>query len=420
MKILLIGSGGRESALAWKIASSEMVSEIIVTPGNPGMKIISPKISLLGNTSWEDLLKLKPDMVIVGPEAPLMEGIVDFFELNGVKIVGPRKSAAALEGSKIFCKEILGQAHIPTADYGVAKNEEEAEAFLQRWNRDGVVVKVDGLAQGKGVVVASTKEEGLDAARKFFSGEYLGYKADRILLEEKLEGEEVSCFALCDGTDFVFLGSATDYKRLLDGDKGPNTGGMGTVSPSPIFTTSDEEWVARNVFAPTLKLMKNLGRPFKGFLFAGLMKTQKGIYVLEFNTRLGDPETQSLIPRIQDDFVPFLMASTNEKLRSFERPRLNGAAVHVVMAANGYPGVNGQEIQRGDEISLLPLASDAIFFPAGISEKEGKLVSHGGRVCGVTALGNDLSSARSKAYSEIRKIHFSGACFREDIGAKFL
>lgn len=420
MRILLIGSGGREAALAWKIAESTLVSELMVSPGNPGMKRFSPKIQLKPVTSREEYLALKPDLVVIGPEAPLSEGLTDFFEQHEVLVVGPTQAAARLEGSKDFCKEIFKAAGIPTPAYEVANSLEEAQSIIKYWYRDGVVVKVDALAQGKGVIVCNTLEEAHDACQAFFDGSYLGYPVEKILLEEKITGPEVSAFALCDGETYLYLGSATDYKRLSDGDLGPNTGGMGTISPSPVLTFQDEVWIKTHIFGPTLKAMKNRGTPFKGFLFAGLMKTEKGFLALEFNTRMGDPETQSLIPRLNDDIVPFLKAAATQELYACRLTPSTIHAIHVVMSAEGYPGTSGQKIRKGDEITVGELQSTSIFFPAGVSEQEGKLLTSGGRICGLTVLGSSLKEVQQKVYQEINQIQFAGAHYRKDIGNKFL
>lgn len=420
MRVLLIGSGGREAALAWKMAGSTLVSELIVAPGNPGIKRFSDKIRLRKVFNREEYLSLKPDLVVIGPEAPLSEGLTDYFEAHHIPVCAPTKAAALLEGSKAFCKEVFQAAGIPTAQYQVANNFSEAESILNNWTKEGVVVKVDALAQGKGVIVCSTKEEALNASRSFFNGLYLGYPVEKILLEEKLNGPEVSAFALCDGETFLYLGSATDYKRLNDNDEGPNTGGMGTISPSPVLTSQDEEWIKKNIFAPTLKVMKERGVPFKGFLFAGLMKTQDGIKALEFNTRMGDPETQSLIPRLKDDLVPLLKAAAMGNLHEYKLQPSELHAIHIVLAADGYPGTGGQKIRSGDVIRVLNLSAESLFFTGGVSEDNGKLVSSGGRVCGLTVVGKDLASVREKAYKDIQNITFAGAHYRRDIGLRFL
>lgn len=420
MRILLIGSGGREAALAWKIAQSPLVNDVIVSPGNAGMRSLSSKIQLKKVFSREEYLSLKPDLVVIGPEAPLSEGLTDYFESKDILVTAPTKAAALLEGSKAFCKAIFEQAHIPTADHVVVENIEEARLALNQWDKEGVVVKVDALAQGKGVIVCNTKEEALMALKSFFDGSYLGYPVEKILLEEKITGPEVSAFALCDGDSFIYLGSATDYKRLNDNDEGPNTGGMGTISPSPVLSPLDEEWIKNCIFAPTLKVMKENGTPFKGFLFAGLMKTDNGFYALEFNTRMGDPETQSLIPRIKEDIVPLLKAAAEHKLHDHSIKPNPTYAIHLVMSAEGYPGTNGQRIKSGDEIITLGLNPDTLFFTAGVSYSEGKLTTSGGRICGLTVTGKSLSEIRSKIYEEAKKVQFSGMHYRRDIGARFL
>ncbi|MFZ4712160.1 MAG: phosphoribosylamine--glycine ligase [Bacteriovoracaceae bacterium] len=420
MRILLIGSGGRESALAWKMASSSLVTSVMVSPGNSGMKKISNKISLVNVSTWESYLEFKVDLVVIGPEAPLMEGLSDFFEKEGIPVVGPSQKAAMLEGSKAFCKEIFELGNIPTPFYQIAESVTQAKILLSTWKLESVVVKVDALAQGKGVVVCDTLEKAVEVVDAFFDGSFLGYPVKKILLEEKIIGPEASAFALCDGENFLYLGSATDYKRLLDQDQGPNTGGMGAISPSPILTDEDETWIKENIFAPTLKVMKERGTLYKGFLFVGLMKTEDGLKALEFNTRLGDPETQSLIPRITQDLVPLLMAAATKGLHECSLQLSKQYALHIVLAAQGYPGTHGQKIRQGDLITLDRLNEGNLFFPASVIENESCLLTNGGRVCGLTVLASQLEEARDVAYQEISKIHFTGAHFRRDIGVKFL
>jgi phosphoribosylamine--glycine ligase len=420
MRVLLIGSGGREAALAWKMAQSEIASHIIVSPGNPGMKQLSPKISLESVSQFEDYLEMTPDLVVIGPEAPLSQGLTDFFESHKILVVGPTQKAAMLEGSKAFCKEIFEAAQIPTPKYQLISTLPEALNVLSRWDSEGVVVKVDSLAQGKGVIVCHTKEQALAAVTSFMDGSYLGYPVEKILLEELITGPEVSAFALCDGKNFVYLGSATDYKRLNNHDLGPNTGGMGTISPSPILTNADEEWIQTHIFAPTLKVMHERGTPFKGFLFAGLMKTKSGLKALEFNARMGDPETQSLIPRLDQDIVLLFLAAAMGELTNLKMKPLKGHAIHIVMAASGYPGTNGQKIRGQDEITVGSLTPESLFFTAGVAEKENALMTSGGRICGLTVVAASLKEAHKIAYQEIKKVTFTGAHYRQDIGAKFL
>lgn len=420
MRVLLIGSGGREAALAWKMAQSDIASHIIVSPGNPGMKQLSDKISLETVSQFEDYLELSPDLVVIGPEAPLSQGLTDFFESHNVLVVGPTQKAAMLEGSKAFCKDIFEAAKIPTPNYQLITSFSEALEVLSKWSSEGIVVKVDTLAQGKGVIVCHTKEEALAAVKDFMDGSYLGYSAERILLEELITGPEVSAFALCDGKDFVYLGSATDYKRLNNHDLGPNTGGMGTISPSPILTNTDEEWIQKNIFAPTLKVMHERGTPFKGFLFAGLMKTNTGLKALEFNARMGDPETQSLIPRLDQDIVLLFLAAAMGELNTIKMKPLKGHAIHIVMAAKGYPGTNGQKIQSLDQITVDALNPETLFFTAGVAQKDKSLVTSGGRICGLTVVGASLKEAHKTAYQEIKKVTFAGCHYRQDIGGKFL
>ncbi|HXH75121.1 MAG TPA: phosphoribosylamine--glycine ligase [Bacteriovoracaceae bacterium] len=422
MKVLLLGSGGREAALAWKMAQSPLVKQIVICPGNGGMVEISPKVSLLNVKESSVFLEHNFDLVVVGPEACLAEGIVDFFEQHKVLVVGPSLAASKLESSKEFCKEILNAGDIPTARHKTVTTLQDGLKVIENWPVEEMVIKVDALAQGKGVVVAGNKKEATEALTDFFSGKYLGYAVEKIVIEEMIQGHEASAFALCDGENFVYLGSATDYKRINDGDQGPNTGGMGTVSPAPFLTRKDEDWVKHHVFSPLMKVMKLRGHPFKGFLFAGLMKSPKGFSVLEFNVRLGDPETQSLLPRMQGDIVPLLIASAKGNLKSIDYVEAPSDlhALHVVMTAKGYPGVNGEPLQKGDLISVGKLSSDSLFFPAAVSRDEKGLFTNGGRICGITCVGKSLREVRAHTYGEVAKIHFAGAHYRKDIGEKFL
>lgn len=419
MRILLFGSGGRESAFAWKMVQSPLCKEVIVSPGNSGMPLIDPKISILPSMSFDYYLDLKPDLVVIGPEALLEAGIVDFFEKYKIPVVGPTKAAAQLETSKIFCKKIFTEAGIPTAQYKTASSFEEANLIIEGQHQSQWVIKVDELAGGKGVRICQSKKEAKLACEEFFDGSYLGVKAKNLVLEEKLDGPEVSAFALCDGKNFTYMGTATDYKRLLDQNMGPNTGGMGTISPSPLVSQKEEEWIKSSIFDASLKVMNEKGIPFKGFLFVGLMKTENGFFALEFNTRMGDPETQSLFPRIKNDLVSVLMQAATGEI-SLAELNLEKTAIHIVLAAEGYPGVSGETIIQGDEIEVGPLTHQCKFFPAGVSMKNNQLITSGGRVGGLTVIANNLVEARAVAYEEIQKIKFRGAQYRRDIGSDFL
>lgn len=437
MKILIIGSGGREHALAFTISRSPEVSRIVVAPGNPGMPSTLPGVECknIPATDVDGLLQFalseKMDLTIVGPEASLSVGIVDEFENHHLLIVGPGKAASQLEASKAFAKKIMLKAGVPTATYAEFFEVESALSYIEKHSAEKMVVKCDGLAAGKGVIVCETKAEAKNAVRALMLDKFIGVNVDHIIIEDFLEGIEVSAFALCDGETFSFLGTACDHKRLRDGDAGPNTGGMGTFSPARCLDANDEKWIADHIFSPMMNTMKKEGVPFSGILFAGLMKTQnRGWQVLEFNTRLGDPETQVLLPLIDEDLLPWLLASAKKELKSlFQKFGRNNPlrkqmqGVHVVMAAHGYPGTEGVKVRSGDKIvfdqSFRPGENEYVFF-AGVELKEDSFFTSGGRVLGVTSLAPDAETARQKAYEKIESIHFDGAQFRHDIGARAL
>lgn len=435
MKILIIGSGGREHALAYAVSRSPEVSKLVVAPGNPGMPSALPGVECknIAATDVRGLLDFalqeKMDLTIVGPEASLSAGIVDEFEKHKLLIVGPTKAASALEASKAFAKKIMKKAGVPTAGYAEFFDVESALSYIEKHSSERMVVKCDGLAAGKGVIVCESREEAKNAVRALMLDKFIGVNVDHIIIEDFLEGIEVSAFALCDGETFSFLGTACDHKRLRDGDAGPNTGGMGTFSPARCLDSNDQEWIEEHIFAPMMSTMKTEGVPFSGILFAGLMKTKdRGWQVLEFNTRLGDPETQVLLPLIEEDLLPWLLASARKDLKSLfqklnrKNPlRRNLEGVHVVMAAHGYPGTEGVKVRNGDKIVFDPdfrIGENEFLFFAGVELREDSFYTSGGRVLGVTSLALDAETARRKAYEKIESIHFEGAQFRHDIGAR--
>ncbi|MDD4972813.1 MAG: phosphoribosylamine--glycine ligase [Bacteriovorax sp.] len=431
MKILIIGSGGREHAIAHKLSLSSDVSGIIVSPGNAGMEKTLPgiKTQKIAADDIEALLsfalKEQIALTIVGPEATLSLGIVNLFRANNLLIVGSTKEASLLETSKAFAKKIMNEAGVPTAAFSEFFEAEIALQFIHSSPHTKMVVKCDGLAAGKGVVVCQNKTEAINAVNALMKDKLLGENIDHIIIEDFLEGIEVSAFALCDGESFSFLGTACDHKRLRDGDMGPNTGGMGVFSPASIFSIADELWINENVFAPMLNTMKKNGTPFTGILFAGLMKTKHGWSVLEFNVRFGDPETQVLLPLIEEDLLPWFKASAagtiselQNKLGRLSPRKSNLVGVHVVMAAHGYPGTEGVKVRSGDKIQFdknFNLDSKDYLFFAGVDGIGSDLVTKGGRILGITALSEKFSSARKNAYDLISKIHFDGAQFRRDI-----
>ena len=431
MRVLVVGSGGREHALCTSLSESLLVSKVIVSPGNGGMKETLPELQVesVSATDIHGLLKLakreRVDLAVVGPEASLSEGIVDLFREHKLMIVGPDKKASLLETSKAFAKKIMQKASVPTAAYEEFFNADSALKYIEETTLTKMVVKCDGLAQGKGVVVCSNKNEARVAVLSLMKENMLGENVEHIIIEECLEGVEVSAFALCDGKSFSFLGTASDHKRLRDGDLGPNTGGMGVFSPATVVSHADELWINENVFAPMLKAF-----PFSGILFAGLMKTAQGWSVLEFNVRFGDPETQVLLPLLNEDITPWLLASAQGSLKELQEDlgrlsplKKNMKGVHVVMAAHGYPGTEGQKVRSGDVIELshsFNLSPYDFLFMAGVETKEGTLKTKGGRVLGLTSLAETYTYARARAYDYVEQIKFDGSQYRNDIAKGLL
>ncbi|RUM91766.1 MAG: phosphoribosylamine--glycine ligase [Thermovibrio sp.] len=420
MKVLIVGSGGREHALAWKVSQSPKVKEVIAAPGNPGIEKIGRCVDIKP-TDVEGLAefaqKEKIDLTIVGPEAPLVAGIVDEFERRGLRIFGPSKAAAKLEGSKVFAKEMMKKYGVPTAEFQVFDNPEEAKRYVREKGAP-IVVKADGLAAGKGVVVAKTVEEAIEAIDRIMVEKVFGESGNRVVIEECLEGEEASYLVITDGKNFVPLATAQDHKAVFDGDKGPNTGGMGAYSPAPVLSEDMEKEVQEKVIKPILEGMREEGTPFKGVLYAGLMITEKGPMVLEFNVRFGDPEAQALMRRLEDDLVDVSLSSIEGNLVE-ELHWKPETSICVVLASKGYPGryEKGKEITGIEEAEKVPTV---VVFHAGTAVKDGKLVTNGGRVLNVTALGKDIVEARERAYRAIEKIHFEGMHYRKDIGMKAL
>ncbi len=432
MKILVLGSGGREHAIAWKCAQSKQVEEVFVIPGNPGMKR-DEKISVHPNISTEhsELISFVREndieFTIVGPENLLDSGIVDSFRNEGLFILGPTLKATQVESSKSFSKKIMDLAGIKTAEYEVFENSDSAISFIETCTWDtGIVVKCDGLAAGKGVVVCEDKEHAKRVVDEFINQDSLGIKNQKIILEERLVGKEVSSFFLCDGEEAFFLGDACDYKRLSDNDQGPNTGGMGTYSPADWLENEHRREIQENIVLPFLKQMKVSGITYTGILFAGLMITNDGPYVIEFNARLGDPETQVLLPRIKSDIVNYFFKAAQGRLSELSQNSLEyieKTTLHLVKAAHGYPGTQGIAVRKGDEIKMAEdrlstfekNEKGKVFF-AGVKEENGNLYTSGGRVLGITAFGLDREKARECAYMNHDIIDFSGCQYRNDIG----
>ena len=418
MRILVVGSGGREHALVWAIAASPLVDKVYCAPGNAGIAEDAECVPI-GVMDTEGIIgfckKETIDLVVVGPEAPLVAGLVDALDAEGIAAFGPSKAAAALEGSKGFMKDLCAREGIPTAAYRRFSEAAAAKAYIEAQGTP-IVVKADGLAAGKGVVVAASVEEALAAVDDAFGGRF-GAAGSAIVVEEFLAGEEASFFALCDGVHALPLASAQDHKRVGDGDTGPNTGGMGAYSPCAAVTPAIEAQVMERIVLPTVRAMAKDGRPFKGVLFAGLMLTAEGPKLLEFNVRFGDPECQALMMRLQSDIVPALLAARDGVLNRVDLRWYDQAAICVVMAANGYP----DDPQRGTEIAGLDAAGgdpDVKIFHAGTRREGGRILADGGRVLGVTAAGPDLTAARDRAYRAIDRIDWPGGFCRRDIGKR--
>ncbi|WP_059439167.1 phosphoribosylamine--glycine ligase [Anaeromyxobacter sp. PSR-1] len=419
MRVLVVGSGGREHALAWKISRSPLVRALFAAPGNPGIARVATLVPLAatdvaGLVAW--VRQNAIDLVVVGPEAPLVAGLVDRLQEAGVPAFGPAAAAAEIEGSKAFAKDVMRAAGIPTAEYETF--EEVAPAVAWARARDGrVVVKADGLAAGKGVVVCGDAAEAEAALRAMLVDRVHGGAGARVVVEERLEGPEASCICFTDGERVRLLAAAQDHKRIFDGDRGPNTGGMGAFSPTPNVTPAVAEMVERDVLLPAVRELARRGRPFRGALYAGLMLTPRGPRVLEFNARLGDPETQPILLRMASDVVPALLASARGDLSGAEIAFDPRAAVGVVLAAEGYPG----EVARGDAIDGLdgPFDEGVQVFHAGTAaDAAGRVVTSGGRVLTVCALGRDLDDAAARAYAATGRIRFRGMQYRKDIGKK--
>ncbi len=419
MKILVIGGGGREHALAWKLAQSPKATRVFVAPGNGGT--LGTKLENLPIT---DVVKLrdwaqeqKIGLTVVGPEAPLAAGVVDEFRAHGLRIFGPTKAAAQLESSKAFSKAFMRRHGIPTADYDTFTDPVAAHAFVDRLGAP-IVIKADGLAAGKGVVVATTLQEAHDAVDFMLVDNKYGVTHNaggaRVVIEAFLEGEEASFIVLCDGKNVAALATSQDHKRLKDGDQGPNTGGMGAYSPAPVVTADVHARAMREIILPTVRGMEKDGIPYTGFLYAGLMIDAKGHpKTLEFNCRMGDPETQPIFMRLKSDLVDVMNAAVDGKLDQLELQWDRRTALGVVMAAYGYP----ENPRKGDAITgIAPEADDAMVFHAGTQLQDGVLRTSGGRVLCVTALGDNVRQAQQRAYDVARSIHFDGAQYRHDIG----
>jgi phosphoribosylamine--glycine ligase len=418
MKVLVVGSGGREHAICWKLKQSLLLTHLYCTPGNGGIGEVAERVALKDNAAIVNFAKEQGiGLVVIGPEAPLVTGLADDLRAAGISTFGPGKQAAELEGSKGFMKDLCAKYNIPTAEYQRFTEVEAAKDYIRRKGAP-IVVKADGLAAGKGVIVARTLEEALEAVDSILGGAF-GEAGNSLVVEEFLEGEELSFFALCDGHTAIEFSYAQDHKAVGEGDTGPNTGGMGTYTPPPLATKELRETAMRTIILPTLEGLKQEGITYNGMLFAGLMVTKTGPKLLEYNVRFGDPETQSMLMRLESDLLPLLLATAQGKLAGQQVKHHNEFAICVVMAAKGYPGeyTKGTVIRGLEEAAK---ATGATIFHAGTEAKDGQIIATGGRVLGVTARGTTLAEAQAKAYAAIDTIDWPEGFCRRDIGWRAL
>ena len=422
MKILIIGSGGREHALAWKVAQSNQVQKVFIAPGNAGTAHEAKVENLPINVdNLKELISFAQentiDLTIIGPEQPLVDGIVDKFQAVGLPCFGPTQAAAQLEASKAFTKDFLNRHNIPTAAYGNFTDIDEAIAYIHKIGAP-IVVKADGLAAGKGVILAKTQDEAIKAVRDMLAGNAFGDAGHRVVIEEFLQGEEASFICMVDGTHILPLATSQDHKARDNGDKGPNTGGMGAYSPAPVVTPEIHARIMAEIIEPTVRGMAAEGNSYTGFLYAGLMIDKGNLKVLEYNCRLGDPETQPILSRLRSDLVELCLAALDQRLHKVQAEWDSRAALGVVLAAGGYPA----QYEKGLVINGLSKAAklDGKIFHAGTIEKDGKILTAGGRVLCACALGETISEAQSKAYALAKSIHWYGVYYRTDIGYRAL
>lgn len=420
MNILVVGRGGREHAIIWSLKRNKKIKRIYCAPGNAGTAMLAENVDI-GELEFSRLVKFAQenaiDLVVVGPDDPLAAGIVDEFEAAGIPVYGPRKNAAEIEGSKIFMKDLLRKYNIPTAKYETFTDYAAANDYLKQQPLP-IVIKADGLAAGKGVAVCFTREEADKALQETMVDKSFGAAGDKVVIEEFLEGQEMSILAFVDGETVRSMSPAQDHKPIFDGDKGPNTGGMGTYSPLPHISQAIIDESIENIIKPTARAMVSEGRPFRGVLFAGLMITKDGPKTIEFNARFGDPETQVVLPRLQSDLLEIFLASIDGSLDKIDITWSDEAAVCVVLASEGYPATypKGLPISGLDQIS----DKDALVFHAGTANQDGQIVTNGGRVLGIVGRGAGISEARAKAYEAANRITFEGKQNRTDIAAKAL
>lgn len=419
MKVLVIGSGGREHALLWKLSQSPSVTDVYVVPGNDGMSDVASLIPIKGNEDIIDFARLmQVDLTVAGPETVLTEGLADEFEKRGMAFFGPSKAAARIEGSKGFAKALMKKYGIPTAAYETFDDEEKAIAYLKANDTYPIVIKADGLASGKGVIIAQSEEEAIDTVKDMLEGHTFSGAGRSVVIEEFMEGEEASMLCFCDGTNVVPMISAQDHKRIFDFDKGPNTGGMGAYAPAPVMTKEMCEEVNVRILRPIVAAMKREGYPFKGCLYAGLMITSEGPKVVEFNCRFGDPETEAVLPLFDGDLARVMLDCVHGTLSDEAVVWKKACAVDVVLASEGYPASHSS----GEVISGIEDAKKAgcLVFHAGTVKKNGQYVVNGGRVLNVVALADTLAEAKAKAYEGVSRISWRGMQYRHDIADKGL
>ena len=419
MKVLVIGSGGREHALLWKLSQSPSVTDVYVVPGNDGMSDVASLIPIKGNEDIIDFARLmQVDLTVAGPETVLTEGLADEFEKRGMAFFGPSKAAARIEGSKGFAKALMKKYGIPTAAYETFDDEEKAIAYLKANDTYPIVIKADGLASGKGVIIAQSEDEAIDTVKDMLEGHTFSGAGRSVVIEEFMEGEEASMLCFCDGTNVVPMISAQDHKRIFDFDKGPNTGGMGAYAPAPVMTKEMCEEVNVRILRPIVAAMKKEGYPFKGCLYAGLMITSEGPKVVEFNCRFGDPETEAVLPLFDGDLARVMLDCVHGTLSDETVVWKKACAVDVVLASEGYPASHSS----GEVISGIEDAKKAgcLVFHAGTVKKNGQYVVNGGRVLNVVALADTLAEAKAKAYEGVSRISWRGMQYRHDIADKGL
>ncbi len=421
MNVLVVGNGGREHALAWKLAQSPRADRVFVAPGNAGTAADAENVPIAADDVAALIRFAKQNRVgltVVGPEAPLAAGIVDAFEQEGLRVFGPSKAAAELEASKAFCKDLLHSAAVPSAEYHTFRDAESAVKFLQEREEMPIVIKADGLAAGKGVIVCDGRQQAIEAVGRLADPKIFGEAGNRLVIEERLHGEEASLLAITDGQTILTLPPAQDHKRAFDGDTGPNTGGMGAYSPAPLVDEAMLHWVEEHILVPTVHAMKRCRRPFRGVLYAGLMITNQGPKLLEYNVRFGDPECQPILMRLRSDLLDVLEATVDGRLAAIEALQWDPRpAVCVVMASEGYPEsyAKGFPIRGLAEAAEVP---EVKVFHAGTALKDGQVVTSGGRVLGVTALGENIAKAKLQAYTAVKCIRWDGAWCRKDISDK--